>query len=96
MDSAASTARPKTIWRKSLRLTAVLLMVGVSVFWTAKGAHRGWTQNQVPVKQTDPITDIEFVTYEDRFVPGIDILAAGVALGVLLLGVSLVGSRRSR
>jgi hypothetical protein len=95
MDSTAIAVRPKAIWRRALRVLATLLIVGVVVFWAAKGAHRGWTQNQVPVIQTDPITGIEFPTYEDRFVPGVDILGGGVALGLVLLGISFVGSRRS-
>lgn len=75
--------------RLGLRLAALVLLLAVIGFWTAKGAHRGWSMNQVPVKQVDEITGIEFVTYQDRFVPGIEFLGAGTGLAAGLFILSL-------
>lgn len=89
-----SSAKPQP-GRLALRVTALVLLVGTIGFWAAKGAHTGWSQNQVPVKQTDEITGIEFVTYEQRFVPGVELLGAGMGLAAGLFAVSLFLKRKS-
>ena len=90
----ASPSQPQPV-RLALRLAALILLLGTIGFWAAKGAHTGWSQNQVPVKQTDEITGIEFVTYEQRFVPGVDFLGAGTGLAAGLFAVSLFFKRKS-
>jgi hypothetical protein len=75
--------------KKSLRLLALLLALASLGFWAAKGAHTGWSQDRVPVKQLDEVTGLEQITYEDRYVPGLDFLGGGLALAGLLAGVSL-------
>ena len=91
-DTTTSRSRP---FRQGLRLIAFVLLLGTAGFWAAKGAHRGWSQNQVPVKQTDEITGIEFVTYEKRFVPGLEFLAAGTGIAAGLFVVSFFVQRRT-
>lgn len=71
------------------------MVVGTVAFWALKGAHRGWSQNQVPTKQTDEITGIEFVTYEQRFVPGVEFLAGGFGLGAGLFALSFLVQRKT-
>lgn len=85
----------KTIaaWRILLRGAGAFFVLYVFCVWAAKGYHRGWTQNQVPVKHIDPVTEIEFVTYEKRFVPGLDVLAGGVTAGLLVFAVTFLGRR---
>jgi hypothetical protein len=47
------------------------------------------------VRTLDEITGIEAVTYEDRFVPGVDFLGGGLVLGAALLTASrFVGRTR--
>jgi hypothetical protein len=84
-SSAAHRASPA---RRILRAVALLLVVGTLGFWAAKGAHIGWSQNRVPIAQRDEITGIDYVTYEDRFVPGVDTVAAGLGLAALVFGTS--------
>lgn len=79
--------------RRLLQLCALVLALGTAGFWAAKGAHRGWSQHRVPVKQVDEITGLEHITYEDRYVPGIEVLAGGLGLAGLLGVVSLFISR---
>ena len=86
-------ARSIAAWRVLLRGAGVLLALFVFCFWAAKGYHVGWTQNQVPVRHLDPITEIEFVTYEQRFVPGLDCLAAGVFLGAVVFAATFLPPR---
>lgn len=95
MSEPADLPPVRTIaaWRVLLRGAGVLLALFTFCFWAAKGYHRGWTQNQVPMKQIDPVTELEFVTYEKRFVPGIDYLGGGIFLGALLFGATFVGRR---
>lgn len=94
-DSAASLPPASTIaaWRILLRGAGVLIALFVFCFWAAKGYHRGWSQNSVPVNQIDPITEIEYTTYEDRFVPGVDYLGAGISLGALIFAATFFGRR---
>lgn len=95
MSDSAALPPPVTIaaWRILLRGAGVLLALGVICFWAAKGANRGWTKNQVPVNQIDPLTEVPFVTYEKRFVPGVDYLASGLIAGAALFGATFLGRR---
>jgi hypothetical protein len=74
------------IVKKNLRLLAATLLLAAFGYWAAAGANRGWTKNSVPKRTLDEVTGIEGVTYEKKFVPGVDFLgaAAGVA-GVVAL-----------
>jgi hypothetical protein len=76
--------------RTLARILAVIVAAGALVFWAATGAHRGWTRTSVPVTTLDEITGIEAITYEDRFVPGVDFLGASGLASVLLVGVSFL------
>jgi len=75
--------------KKSLRLLALFLALATLGFWGANGAHTGWSQDRVPVKQVDEVSGLDHITYEDRYVPGLDFLGGGLALAGLLAGVSL-------
>ncbi len=86
-------ARAIAAWRILLRGFGVLAALFAFCFWAAKGYHRGWTQNQVPVVQVDPITEIKFTTYEKRFVPGVDYLAAGILFGTVVFSVTFIPAR---
>lgn len=80
----------KSSLRPILAAAALFTLVGSVSYWLTAGAHRGWSQNRVPVVQTDEVTGIAFTTYENRFVPGIEILATGVALAAGLFAFSFV------
>lgn len=84
--------------RRILRFLALVLAIATVTFWAAKGAHRGWSQDRVPVKQVDEITGLESITYEDRYVPGVDFLGGGVALaaGLLVVSVFLPKTKKSQ
>jgi hypothetical protein len=96
MSNPVQTTAPKPpAIRLGLRIAGLALLLATLGFWAAKGAHTGWSQNQVPVKQTDEITGIEFVTYEKRFVPGVEFLGAGTGLAAGLFLVSLFFQRKT-
>ena len=75
--------------KRALLLIALLLAFGGAAFWLAAGANRGWTKNSVPVKKMDEVLGIEGITYEKRFVPGLDFLGAVLLGSGILAGASL-------
>ena len=92
-DAALPPATTIAAWRILLRGAGAFIALFVFCFWAAKGYNRGWTRHQVPVKQVDPITELEFVTYEKRFVPGIDYLGGGIFVGIALFAATFVPRR---
>lgn len=74
--------------KKILQFIALALVATTVGFWVIKGAHTGWSQNRVPITKNDEITGIAYTVYEDRFVPGVDVLAAGVGLAGGLFAAS--------
>lgn len=78
----------KSLFRPILASAGLVTLVGSLGYWLVSGAHRGWSQHRVPVRQIDEVTGVAFTTYENRFVPGIEILATGVALAAGLVAGS--------
>ena len=74
--------------RKILQLLALLVVLVAAITWLATGANRGWTKTSVPVKTLDPVTGIEGITYQEKFLPGVDFLGAAGAVAVFLAGAS--------
>ena len=72
-------------WMVSLGLGVIVLTVAS---WAVTRAHRGWTKTLVEVRTLDVVTGIEGITYERRFVPGLDFLVLGLLGGGLMLGIS--------
>jgi hypothetical protein len=96
MNSPASSSPQRAPVRQGIRLVALALLLGTVGFWAAKGAHRGWTQNQVPIAQKDEITGLDYVTYEKRYVPGIDVLVGGIGVAAGLFGISFFVQRQPK
>ena len=63
------------------------------VGWLALGANRGWTKTTVTRWQKDPVTEIDGPVVEKKFVPGVDVLAVGLAGALALFIVSLFVSK---
>ena len=75
--------------KRTLQLFALLVVLAAAVIWLATGSNRGWTKTSVPVKTLDEVTGIEGITYQKKFLPGVDFLAAAFGGAVLLAGASL-------
>jgi len=75
--------------RKLRRLAWVVGLLALAG-WLAAGANRGWTKTSVPKKSIDPVTGLEGIVYESRFVPGLDLLGLAWLGAGALAGVSLM------
>ena len=75
--------------KRALIRLAVLVVLAAVVTWVATGANRGWTKTSQTIKTLDPVTGIEGITYQQKFLPGVDFLGAAFAVGGLLAGTSL-------
>ena len=82
--------------RTILRIAALVALLGGLGFWLAKGANTGWTKNQVAKKTLDEVTGIEAISYEDRFVPGVEFLGGAVAGAAALAGLSFVFGKKTK
>ena len=75
--------------KRMLQLLAVLVLLAAGATWLATGANRGWTKTSVAVKTLDEVTGIEGITYQKKFLPGVDFLGAAFGGATLLAGASL-------
>jgi hypothetical protein len=64
--------------------------------WLMTGASRGWTKTSVPVEKTDEVTGLSYRTYQKRFEPGMDFLAAGLSVAALCGLASWASGRRRK
>ena len=76
--------------KKILQLLAVLVVLAAGTTWLVTGANRGWTKTSVPVKTLDDVTGIEGITYQSKFLPGVDFLGAAGIVAVTLAGASFL------
>jgi hypothetical protein len=68
----------------ALRIFALVFFLAAVGLWAAAGAHHGWSMTRVPRQTLDEVTGIEGITYEKKFVPGLDFVgAAGLGAGIL-------------
>jgi hypothetical protein len=65
---------------KALRILAVLVLLAAGVTWLATGATIGWTKTSVAVKTLDPVTGIDGISYEKKFIAGVDFLGGAAAV----------------
>jgi hypothetical protein len=82
--------------RRILQLLAVLVLLAAGTTWLATGANRGWTKTSVMVRTLDPVTGIDGISYEKKFLPGVDLLGASAMVAALLAGTSLFFSNKKQ
>ena len=91
------TQRIKSIpFRLVLRISALVLILVSTVFWISTGSHTGFSKDRVEIPQVDPITQIEYVDYEERFVLGVEYLVLAWGLGVTSFGLSFAFRRKPK
>ena len=77
-------------WRVLFRMLAGFIALFCFAFWAAAGWNRGYTKTQIPVHHVDEITGIEFVTYKQHFMPGVELLALGLFIGLALFSITFI------
>lgn len=77
-------------------MLALFLIVGATAFWISTGSHKGFSKNRVEIEKIDPITQIEYVDYEERFIMGVEYLALACGLGLFSFGLSFAFGRRPK
>ena len=70
--------------KRFLQILAVLVVLTAGTTWLVTGANRGWTKTSVAVKTLDPVTEIEGITYQKKFLPGVDFLGAAFGGAALI------------
>jgi hypothetical protein len=73
-----------------LRALAAPSAVAIVACWISLGAHMGWSQTRIPVEKTDTVTATAFTDYEERFLPGVDFLVAGLLGSAAIFALTLV------
>ena len=81
-------------FRLVFRILALVLILASTAFWVSTGSHTGFSKDRVEIPQVDPITQIEYVDYEERFVMGVEFLALAYGLGVTSFGFSFAFRRK--
>lgn len=82
--------------RRVLRIIALWIAIGSLAGWAALGGNRGWTKTSIDHKHLDAVTGLEYPVSENRFVPGIDLLALSWISAAVLFGGSLIRLQRKQ
>jgi hypothetical protein len=94
VSSSSQAPARKQLLHRALQISGVVLALGSSIFWLSTGAHTGFTKHRVEIEKVDPITMIEYVDYEERFVMGVEYLSGGLVLGFALIALSIFLKRK--
>ena len=76
--------------RGVIRIFALSLALLSLFIWTVRGANRGWTKTSIYHEKQDPVTGLQYRTVEERFVPGVDLLAGALVAATTLFAGSLI------
>jgi hypothetical protein len=79
-----------------LRTLAVLSAMAIIACWLSLGAHMGWSQTGVSIERADPVTEMTFTDSEERFLPGLDFLAAGLLGCAAIFALTFLVPRSER
>ena len=81
-------------FRTATRLLALFILSTCLSWWWFSGADMGWTKTYVTIPATDEITGIQYEVNQEKFVPGVDFVAAGTGLSFAIFAASFLFSKR--
>ena len=84
----------KFSFRTLTRLLALIILSTCLSWWWFSGADMGWTKTYVTIPATDEITGIQYEVKQEKFVPGVDFLVAGIGLSLGSFAASFLLSQR--
>ena len=82
--------------RLTLRILGLFCASCTVGIWLLCGADPGWTKTSVAIQKTDEITGIGYTVIEERFIPGVDFLVAGLAGSAFLAGLGFLPTLRKK
>lgn len=85
----------KFLFRTLTRLLALFLLSTCLSWWWFSGADLGWTKTYVTIPATDEITGIQYEVKQEKFVPGVDFVTAGIVLSLAIFAASFLLSHKT-
>jgi hypothetical protein len=85
----------KFLFRTLTRLLALFLLSTCLSWWWFSGADLGWTKTYVTIPATDEITGIQYEVKQEKFVPGVDFVTAGIGLSLAIFAASFLLSHKT-
>lgn len=76
--------------RTASRLLALFILTTCISWWWFGGANTGWTKTYLTTSATDEVTGIAYQVKQEKFVPGVDLLAAGTGLSFAIFATSFL------
>ena len=86
MNSTTRTSR-------TLRGTAIALVLGGVGVWFATGARFGWTQTSAVTLQRDEITGIDYPVRHAAFIAGVEVPLLAATIATAIAGLSFISRR---
>ena len=75
--------------RSVLRLAALVIGCSGLILWLVGGLHMGWSKSTETRTKIDEVTGLKYPVTENRYVFGVELLGATLALSGGLFGLSL-------
>ena len=75
--------------RSVLRLAAFVIGCSGLILWLVGGLHMGWSKSTETRTEIDEVTGLEYPVTENKYVLGVELFGATLAVSGGLLGLSL-------
>ncbi len=82
--------------RSALRLAALVIGCSGLILWLVGGLHMGWSKSTETRTEIDEVTGLEYPVTENRYVFGVELLGATMAVSGWLLAQSLAFRKPAR
>ena len=82
--------------RLALRLAAFVIGCSGLILWLVGGLHMGWSKSTETRTEIDEVTGLEYPVTENKYVLGVELFGATLAVSGGLLGLSLAFRNSSR
>ena len=82
--------------RLALRLVALVIGCSGLILWLVGGLHMGWSKSTETRTEIDEVTGLEYPVTENKYVLGVELLGATLAVSGGLFGLSLAFRKPAR
>ena len=70
--------------KKSFRYSSIFIVITSLVLWIATGAHTGWSKSRIAIERIDPVTEIAYPVYQEKWVFGVDFLVVSILCSLIV------------